>query len=403
MSDWYIEHGNDNRGPFLLAEVYDLLDRNQIAPEDRLESDGVRYDLDTFRREWPDPRQPIELELAATDDQPPMNLAPELDPMPSPLTESQSLDDLESSAPTERAERDCILILGRRRAGKTIYLATLYDMLWRSTGDLTMKAVAGPMHALLTGIVDQLRHGRWPEATLGARQLEFILTDRGRQRILVSCDYSGEIFHRAFVEEEVESPEVKHLLNYLHRSAAVILLIDPAVAVNGTHDEIVDDDFGMVQAVEKIRKCIGGREVPITVALTKGDRNRQIIQSAGKKTDFIFRHYPALVRTVGKFLVFTVSAVQEVVNPDGTSRPNPESLPINVEKPLLHCLEQIRSTQAAKQKKAALEAAQQARVAAIQHEQKQLKEYNRKVAFLVAFIVIIGLCICALIWLLKSE
>ena len=409
-NEWYIEQGNDSRGPYLLAEIYDLLDQDQIKQNDWLESEGVRYDVETLRQQWPDPRQPIELELAdpletpaaepAPSPTPAVTLAPEMKPGTSALTEPDSENILESSVSTER---NCILILGRRRAGKTIYLATLYNMLWKSTGGLTMKATAGPMHALLAGIADQLKRGLWPEATLGTRQLEFELTDNGEKRVIVGCDFSGEIFHRAFVEEETETPEVIQLMNYLQRAAAVILLVDPAVAVHGTHEEIVDDDFGMVQAVQKIRKFAGGREVPITVALTKGDRNREVILSAGKKHDFIYRHYPALVRTMGNFIVFTVSAVQEIQNPDGTTHPNPESVPVNVEKPLQHCLEQIRQMRTVKRKKAARRAAAQARVAAIEAEEQAQKVYNQRVAWLVAGIVIIGLCACALIWFLRSE
>lgn len=398
--DWYIEHGNDSRGPLPLEDVFELIERNEIAPEDWLESDGVRYDLETFLQQWPDPREPIDLAPVENQYDPTKSQQPIATTTPQTSLLSETAENFDSS---ESTERNCILILGRRRAGKTIYLATLYDMLWKSTGHLTMKAVAGPMHAMLSGITDQLRRGSWPEATLGARRLEFVLTDRGERRVIVACDYSGEVFHRAFVEEDNDSPEVKQLMNYLRRAAAVILLIDPAVAINGAHDEIVDDDFGMVQAVERIRKFSGGREVPITLALTKSDRNREVIRSAGKTNDFIHRHYPALVRTLGHFTVFMVSAVQEVHEQDRAARPDPESTPINVEKPLVHCLEQIRRMRAVRQENAVRKAAADAQLAEIAAEEKYLHQYNWKVAILVAFIVIVGLCVCALIWFLKGE
>lgn len=398
--DWYIEHGNDSRGPLPLEDVFELIDRNEITPEDWLESDGVRYDLETFLQQWPDPREAIAMLPIENQLDPATTARPGSSGAAPALMTAGIADDVDTS---ESMERNCILILGRRRAGKTIYLATLYDMLWKSTGHLTMKAVAGPMHAMLSGITDQLRRGSWPEATLGARRLEFVLTDRGERRVIVACDYSGEVFHRAFVEEDSDSPEVKQLMNYLRRAAAVILLIDPAVAVSGAHDEIVDDDFGMVQAVERIRKFSGGREIPITLALTKSDRNREVIRSAGKTNDFIHRHYPALVRTLGHFTAFMVSAVQEVREQDGTTRPDPESTPINVEKPLVHCLEQIRRRRAVRQEKAVRKAAADAQLAEIAAEERYLHQYNWKVAILVAFIVIVGLCVCALIWFLRGE
>jgi len=42
--------------------------------------------------------------------------------------------------------RDRIVILGRQGAGKTVYLSLLYDLLWRSKGDLNMKALHGEHH-----------------------------------------------------------------------------------------------------------------------------------------------------------------------------------------------------------------------------------------------------------------
>lgn len=380
MSDeWYIEEGAESRGPFPLAEVFALIERKEVGEDAWFNRDGLRIDLPTLKQHWPDPR--IRLDEPWADVLPANPAVAEPPPV----------------------ERDSILILGRRRAGKTVYLATLYNTLWKSIGGLTMKALAGPTHKMLTGITEQLRRGRWPEATLGTRQLEFELDDHGHKRLVVAYDYSGENFRRAFVDEDTESSEVKKLLNYLDRAAAVILLIDPAVAVEGEHDEVVDDDFGMVQAVERIRNWHGGHTVPVVLALTKGDRNREIIQSAGTKREFILRHYPALVRTLGKLTVFTISAVQEQSGPDGAVHPSPDSVPINIDKPLVHCLEQIRRREQLKRKKEARHAAHQAQIERVRREEKVLHDFNWKVAFLVAGIVIIGLCICALIWILRSD
>ena len=313
------------------------------------------------------------------------------------------LDELAEIQPVENVERDAILILGRRRAGKTVYLATLYDALWKSLGGLTMKALAGPTHKLLTGVADRLQHGHWPEATLGTRQLEFELDDHGEKRVVVAFDYSGEDFRRAFVDEETESSEVQKLLGYLHRAAAVILLIDPAVAAGGKHDEIVDDDFGMVQAVEKIREIRGGQDVPVVLALTKADRNREVIQSAGTKSEFILRHYPALVRTLGKLTVFTISAVQEMKGSDGSTCPSPDSVPINIDKPLLRCLEKMQRHDEHKRQQTARAAAEQTQIREVRQEERAQVTYHRKVAFLVAGIIIISLCVYVLIWILRTE
>jgi hypothetical protein len=380
MSEWYIEQGAQSLGPFPLTELYDRIDRGETDENAWFSLDGVRVDLTTLREHWPDPR--------TTGDE---------------ATPAALLDELTEIQPHRRVERDTILILGRRRAGKTVYLATLYNALWKSIGGLTMKALAGPTHKLLTGVADQLQHGHWPEATLGTRQLEFELDDHGHKRVVVAFDYSGEDFRRAFVDEETESPEVKKLLSYLHRAAAVILLIDPAVAAGGKHEEVVDDDFGMVQAVQRIRSIHGGRDVPVVLALTKADRNREIIQSAGTKREFILRHYPALVRTLGKLTVFTISAVQELSDADGNPRPSPDSVPINIDKPLLRCLERMRQHDERKRQQVADRAARQARVEQVRQQERAQTAYHRTVAYLVAGIIIIALCAYALIWILRTD
>jgi|GEM_PF-5404410 len=391
MSDeWYIEDGHKTRGPFLLIEVYELIELGDIGDDAWFELDGERIDLDSLREQWPDPRQATEIPvLEAVEDVP--------DSETPPTVRSPA------ASPKPPPERDCILILGRRRAGKTVYLATLYEALWKSMGGLTMKAQAGPTHKMLTGIVDQLRRGHWPEATLGTRHLEFELDDNGVKRTIVAFDYSGEDFRRAFVEDDETSPETAKLMEYLGRAAAAILLIDPAVAVAGDHDEIVDDDFGMVQAVKKIRGCPGGDTAPITVALTKGDRNREVILSAGTKHDFIMRHYPALVRTLGSFIVFTVSAVQEIQNPDGAALPSPESVPLNVDKPFLHCLDQMRRREKKLARRERRHAAKQAKMDQLLAEEAAVRWYNWKTAFLTAGLIVIGLCICVLIWILRTD
>jgi hypothetical protein len=308
----------------------------------------------------------------------------------------------EPQLPRIAVERDSILILGRRRAGKTVYLATLYAMHWKTIGGLTMKALAGPAHKMLMGIMEQLQQGAWPEATLGTRQLEFELDDDGRRCLLVAFDYSGEDFSRAFVDEDQDSPNVRKLLNYLDRAAAVILLIDPAVAVHGASRHVADDDFGMVQAVERIRNWPGGDQVPVVLALTKADRSRKLIQETGTLRDFVVRHYPALVRTLGRITIFAVSAVQQKRNESGKAIPAPDSVPINVDKPLRYCLDKIREQESLKEEEARQRAGAEAQARYVQQLKAAARGTNRRVAVVVTVMLILGLGACALIWILKA-
>ncbi|MFQ5502431.1 MAG: hypothetical protein ACE5EQ_09045 [Phycisphaerae bacterium] len=309
---WYIQQGAEHLGPYDLTQVYDLISSSQISDKAWFGHEGLWIDLDMLHEDWPDPRNvnPSQPDSStSTDIPPPPPMAEPVISPPLPDSAEVNPDLMDDELPI--IDRDSILILGRRRAGKTIYLATLYSMLWKSLDGITMKAMSGGVHKMLTSIANQLTRQEWPEATLGTRQLEFELNDHGRKRLLVAFDYSGEDFKRAFVDEDTESPEVKKLLNYVDRAAAVILLIDPAVAVSGKHDEVVDDDFGMVQAVQRIRDWQGGEDVPVVLVLTKGDRNTKLIRSHGSAKEFVLRHYPALARTLKRIAIYPISAVQE--------------------------------------------------------------------------------------------
>lgn len=422
--EWFIHSDGRQHGPYPLVEVFDMIDRGRVPESAWFVCGGVRVDRSTLLSRWADPRitlVPVGPEdVAATPMGPEVEFLPAATVVPaaspdgmasaSATTEPQppavsdvglsTVDALPSAAPP--VERDCVLILGRRRAGKTIFLSTLYAMLWKSSGGLTMKALSGATHKALIGVVNQLKHGQWPEATLGARQMEFELNDHHHKRLLVALDYSGEDFRRAFVDEDHQSNEVKKLLHYLDRAMAVILLMDASVAVKDDPDESVDDDFGMVQAVERLRNWPGGENVPVVLAMTKADRNRKVLLAAGTMREFVQRHYPALLRTCPKLSIFAVSAVQEHRDEQGVRRPKRDSSPVNLEKPLLHCLEQLRKRETEKQRRERERAVQEAELALVRQEEARVHAQNRRAAFIVAAILIVGMCVCALIWFLAD-
>ncbi len=401
-SQWFITQNEKRLGPFSLESVHDMFAAGAIGPNAWFSQDEVVWsDNEEFLRNWPDTRQ--ETAVGA-----------ELIPV-SPVDSGDSPDNASSSTGTEaltdppaadRApiiERDAILILGRRRAGKTIYLATLYNTLWKAVRGLTMKALSGPAHELLMSIVDQLKRGEWPEATLGTRQLEFLVDDGVQKRLLVAFDYSGEDFRRAFVEEDTNPPQVKKLLNYVDRAAAVILLLDPAVAVSGKHSEVVDDDFGMVQAVERIRNWQGGHRVPVAIALTKADRNKELIQSHGTAPEFVLRHYPALARTLQRVAVFPVSAVQEVPDGNGSTLPNRDSMPINIDLPLVNCLESLKQTERRRERRAARRSAAAAQQESYRLEQEAFVRGNRRLAVIMTCVLVLSLCTMAVLYMLMTR
>ena len=99
--------------------------------------------------------------------------------------------------------RDRIEILGRRKAGKTVFLARLYEQLWNAhPSGLTMRTLEGAGHVALMEVNDRLKSGQWPEATLGSTHSDFeISTPDGRAYTMSGLDYPGEVFKQAFIED----------------------------------------------------------------------------------------------------------------------------------------------------------------------------------------------------------
>ncbi len=399
--EWYIETTDKRIGPFGMDELQQLVDSKLISDDARLGADGDWITLDEFRRRTNANEHAPVLRIPSPSQETAVPSAPLGNVQAEAALPAVSLTAVEPEL-SPVIERDAILVLGRRRAGKTIYLATLYALLWKSVTGLTMKALSGPTHKLLMAVMDQLRKGEWPEATLGTRQLEFEIAYRGRTHLLVAFDYSGEDFRRAFLEEDTDSLEVKKLLNYVDRASAVILLVDPEIAVRGDYEAVADDDFGMVQAVQRIRNWIGGDEVPVVLTLTKGDRNRELIRSHGSAKEFVIRHYPALVRTLKHLAVFTVSAVQETPGATGKVIPSSAATPVAVDKPLLYCLDELER----REKQKDMETAHQAELAA-QHRQETLEAEeisaaNRRLWIYVSCFIFVSLCGLTIMYLVLT-
>jgi hypothetical protein len=242
---------------------------------------------------------------------------------------------IEEYAPPEGpVERDRIVVLGRRQSGKTIYLATIYARLWRSLKGMTAKALSGEVHKQLMGVHQMLREGQWPPSTLGTSQIDLELEHHGHKRLLVALDFAGELFGKAFLDEQSDWPGVKELVSHIDRAAAVILLVDPAVVAGMDQRAAMEDDFGLVQAVQRIRNWPGGDTVPIVLVLTKMDQHQQLLDHHGGGPEFIRKHFPALVRLLKQIPIMQVSAVQVETGPDGKPRPRADSTTINIDGPL---------------------------------------------------------------------
>lgn len=264
-------------------------------------------------------------------------------------------------------DRDRIVMLGRRSAGKTIFLASLYQQLWRSQGELSMKACSGRCHQALMNTCETLRAGTWPYATGRSElsQMEVELRYRGRRRLMVVLDYAGELFRDVFVQDRLDSPEAAVLLTHLSRAAVLFILVDPSVAVGRDQQAYADDDFGMVQAVQHLQSQPGGREVPVVLLLTKLDQNYPLFRGTGATQRFVARHYPALVRTCPNLRIYHTSAVQVVRFRNGRTRPRGDSRPVNSVEPLRYCLDLLER----RRQMARSEAVEQKDAGAVNHTQ----------------------------------
>ena len=248
---------------------------------------------------------------------------------------------LDPSAPVARVR---IVVLGRRRAGKTIFLARLYESAWNGKfSDLHMRALPGPgnAHETFMEIAARLRRGEWPESTIGSTSTPVDVEYKGETHLLIALDYPGEVFRRAFVHDSQEEAALE-LREHVDRAAAVILLLDPQVAMDGKVEEQVDDDYGMAEAIRRIRESHDGADVPIAIVLTKCDLHSELIKEQGGLRKFVESKYSNIMRVASKPRSrFPASAVRASKASDGTLVPNLVHEPVNIMEPMVYCIDHM--------------------------------------------------------------
>lgn len=254
--------------------------------------------------------------------------------------------------------RDRIVVIGRRRAGKTIYLARLYEALWqgcrlvdgrivgadepvngRRVVEMSCRATSGASHTQFMKVIEELRAGRWPAATVGNSYAELIVSYAGRERVLTALDYPGEVFRKAFMNDS-DDPDALELLAAIDRAAAAIFLIDPAVVAEGGA-ESHEDTYGLTQAAARIRSGIDGSSVPIAVVLTKTDVNKAFLREAGGVREFAHKHFGQMFKSLERTSVFASAAVRVTDNALGRSMPRAEKPAENIVEPLRYCFEMM--------------------------------------------------------------
>jgi len=284
--------------------------------------------------------------------------------------------------------RDRIVILGRTQAGKTIFLSALYEMLWYGRDGLSMKALEGQRHREFMKTAATLRKGKWPESTTSSRKSFLELNYNGHVNLMVAMDYSGELLDKAFVSEEEANDNAKELCEHLDNAAAVIILIDPSQVTgpDATEDSIIENDFGIVQAISRLRSLPDGNKIPVVLALTKADNTLPVLRENGGTSAFVKKFFPKLISTVENLKVCKVSAVQ-CTGVDGELKPKPDFVPTNLDMPLRYCLDMIYKTEEARAVHKIRQKAIKKNIAQIKKQQKRDKIMTT-IFFIVVFTAI---------------
>ena len=316
-------------------------------------------------------------------------------------TPSEEIPSAEDSAPHPMAvmdtppQRDRIVVLGRTRAGKTIYLARLYEQCWNQEGPLRIEAHDGRTHLALLNVVEEMQeHHRWPPATDANSYLDLQITWKGRNLTMVSLDYPGEVFRRAFVQQ-VEDEDTRELIDHVRRASAMLLLIDPKVWATGRLGEAADDDFGMVQAMRYLRSLPGGMDVPIALVLTKIDENAALLRQHGKLRGFALKFCGNLIRTVPRIRIFGVCAVRVRRGSNGQPLPELGRPPRGLTGPVEFCMQRVFAQRHAENRNRAMTAfkdrVQREEVRAVIEERTNDRFWLTVNTLLVVGVVLVGI------------
>lgn len=302
------------------------------------------------------------LGASAMPDQPPPlpTSAPVPPPAPIPSVTAAlptATQDAGLQVPTQSTVRDRVVILGRTQAGKTVFVARLYEQLWNSrTAEVHMRSLVGTNHIALMDQSAAMREGNWPKPTADQLYTDVEVTFAKRKFRMTLLDYPGEVFSKAFVRGELTANDTIGLVEHVDRAAGLIVLTDPKNAVESRdQSKRADDDFGMQQVIHRIRSFPDGQNVPVAIVLTKCDERNDLIRSLGGLETFAKTYLSNLLRPAGREskLFKAVAVWTRKSSRTGKLVPDLDREPVNLVQPLIWVLQKILLQQAAQDRDSA--------------------------------------------------
>lgn len=126
-------------------------------------------------------------------------------------------------------------------------------------------------------------------------------------------------------------------MDHIDHAQGLIVLIDPEHIASGDVDSKIDNNYGLLQAVNRIQNWPDGDKVPIVMVLTKADKNNIIIKNQGGTRNFIVNHLSTLLRDIHGVKACSISAYHAL-----TDKAQKNSRFTDIEEPLLYCVKKIQ-------------------------------------------------------------
>lgn len=157
-----------------------------------------------------------------------------------------------------------IVMLGHTGAGKTTFMAAMYEALRKPVDGFRLVAKDAATHWHLVGLAKSIRQGRYPNPSDARASYDFALLMEGRKLLdLNLTDYRG-----GALVESASSTDLETLIDDLVRADGILVLLDANHLARsaGSNPEI---GRVMVLLSRAIARENSGR--PLTIALTKWD------------------------------------------------------------------------------------------------------------------------------------